>query len=132
MEPGDALLASPPTEPRALELWMQHGAGFILVKNIRDYARERIDSTLDSAARDASLKAIDDALYGLMMIIEGIPAPFQNESERLELEMRVRLSRRLGDIEIASLSLAQGDGMCMGYHGWIEGDFGDQPLTADI
>lgn len=55
-------LVGPPSKPRALELWLQHAAGFIL---------------------------------------------FESE-----------------------LDLRQGDGMCIGYHGWREGDFGKHPIAV--
>jgi len=29
-----------------------------------------------------------------------------------------------------SLDLARGDGFCMGYHGWLEGDFGKDPVAV--
>ena len=31
---------------------------------------------------------------------------------------------------VAELELSDGDGMCMGYHGWLEGDFGEDPVAA--
>jgi hypothetical protein len=30
---------------------------------------------------------------------------------------------------VESLDLRDGDGMCMGYHGWIDGDFGSDPVV---
>lgn len=51
----------------------------------------------------------------------------------LDLAMLVRLKRWSGsnkDAEweaIRELDLFEGDGMCVGYHGWMEGDFGENP-----
>ena len=63
-------LATPPENPGALELWLQHAAGRIFFEDMRGYAIERIDSQLLPEARAAAQKGIDDAVYGLMMIID--------------------------------------------------------------
>ncbi|WP_275410446.1 hypothetical protein [Asanoa siamensis] len=39
--------------------------------------------------------------------------------------MAVRLVE--GGRTVHELPLAEGDGMCAGYHGWAAGDFGDAP-----
>ena len=39
----DPVLATPPTEERAFELWLQHAAGFVLFEQIRSHARRDID-----------------------------------------------------------------------------------------
>ena len=31
---------------------------------------------------------------------------------------------------VAAIDLREGDGMCMGYHGWREGDFGKHPVAV--
>ena len=127
----DYVLAFPPVEPRAFELWLQHAAGFRLFEQMRNYARHEIDPMLDITARNAAEKAIDDTLYGLMQLIEGIPAAFQNDTHRLDLELFVRLSRRSDGAEVARMNLAESDGLCMGYHMWRQGDFGSHPVVAE-
>ena len=72
MSSGDFILASPPTSQRERALWLQNVAGFILFEDVRGYAIEGIDPGLDESGRSAALKAIDDALYGLMMVIDGV------------------------------------------------------------
>lgn len=57
-------LAEPPSDPRWLDLWLQHAAGNILLRDVRDYAASRIDSAADPATKASVLKGIDDALYG--------------------------------------------------------------------
>jgi hypothetical protein len=101
MSTSDFVLGQPPHSEGRRELWLQHVAGFILFEDVRNYAVARLDPGLDATARAAALKAIDDAVYGLMTI----------ES-------------------IASLPLRDGDGMCMGFHMWCEGDFGRDPVLA--
>jgi hypothetical protein len=123
-------LTPPPKPERGRELWIQHAAGFILFEDSRAYAIERIDPRLDATARAAAVKAIDDALYGLMMIIDGATGSLANECDVISLSMVARHSRKLPDgsaAPVMELDLGQGDGMCMGVHGWKKGDFGTYP-----
>jgi hypothetical protein len=126
-------LSAPPKGERARELWLQHAAGFIVFQDSRAYAVERIDPRLNAKARAAVMKGIDDALYGLMMIADGVTGCLTNDSDEVSLSMVVRHSRKSssGDFTpVAELELAYGDGMCAGVHGWLKGDFGEDPPTA--
>jgi hypothetical protein len=123
-------LQPPPHDERAFELWLQHAAGRILFEDVRGYALERIDSKLSAKARAAAEKAINDALYGLMMVIDGVAGRLSNGKQTVDLSVVVRLlNQKSGDI-IAKIDLREGDGMCMGYHGWLEGDYGKYPVVA--
>src|SRR6476620_984596 len=126
-------LVDPPAETRARELWMQHAAGFIVFEDIRRYAMEKIDPTLTVEARAAVQKGIDDAVYGLMMVIDGVTGGIWNSNHTLFIDFIVRLARRddlmTGEV-LSEVDLRQGDGMCMGYHGWLEGDFGKDLVAA--
>jgi hypothetical protein len=110
-------LATAPTDPRSRELWLQHGAGFILFQDIREYAITRLDPSLDEPARAAAIKGINDGVSGRL----------GDGTRTLELDVRVRL--REGDAIVAELPLSEGDGMCMGYHSWLNGDFGEDPVA---
>jgi hypothetical protein len=124
-------LGDPPTEPRARELWLQHAAGFIVFEDIRRYAMERIDPAINGKALAAVQKGIDDAVYGLMMVIDGVTGGISNASHTVYIDFIARLAAR-GDSERGALSevdLRNGDGMCMGYHGWLEGDFGKHQVA---
>lgn len=126
-------LVDPPTEPRARELWLQHAAGLIFLEDVRRYAMERIDPALTDESRAAVQKGIDDALYGLMMIIDGVTGGISNASHTVYIDFIVRLATR-DDSEdggiLSEVDLRNGDGMCMGYHGWLEGDFGKHPVAV--
>lgn len=125
----DHELAAPPPEGRARELWLQHAAGFILFEDARDYARQEIDPHLDASAREAAEKAIDDALYGLMMIVDGVSGGLSGNGHAVRLSLTARLLDDQGQ-SVSGLDLAEGDGVCMGFHGWKEGDFGRDPVTT--
>jgi hypothetical protein len=123
-------LTSPPKDARARELWIQHAAGFILFQDSRAYAIDRIDTRLTPKARAAVIKGIDDALYGLMMIVDGVSGQLANDSDEISIAMLVRHSRKLPSGNAAlieELDLQDGDGMCMGIHSWRDGDFGEHP-----
>lgn len=66
------VLATAPSDPRRHELWLQHAVGRILIEDVRGYAVEQINPTLTPEARAAAMKGIDDALYGLMRVIDGV------------------------------------------------------------
>jgi hypothetical protein len=117
-------LTDPPNEARARELWLQHGAGFIIFQDIRQYAVDAMPAAFGPAEREAALKGIDDAVYGLMMVIDGVSGGLSNDKHRLSLETKVRLSTVHGGDPIQELDLSEGDGMCMGYHGWKNDDYG--------
>lgn len=120
-------LASAPQDPRRRELWLQHGAGFILFEDVREYAISRIDPSLDETARAAAIGGINDAVYGLMMVIDGVSGALRDGTRSLELDVRVRL--RDGDATLAELPLSDGDGMCMGFHSWLNRSFGEDPVA---
>lgn len=126
-------LVEAPTEPRARELWLQHAAGFIILEDVRRYAMERIDPALSDDVRAAIQKGIDDAVYGLMMVIEGVTGGLSNASHTVYIDFIARLASHhvSGNRDVLSeIDLRQGDGMCMGYHGWLAGDFGENPVTV--
>jgi hypothetical protein len=123
-ELGDA-----PTEPRARELWLQHAAGFIVFEDVRRYAIERIDPALTDEARAAVRKGIDDAVYGLMMVIDGVSGGLSNANHGVHIDFVVRLAARREKSVESEVDLRRGDGMCMGYHGWLDGDFGKYPVA---
>ncbi|MCC9656733.1 hypothetical protein [Rhodopirellula halodulae] len=127
MSTADYQLSTPPTDPRERELWLQHAAGFILFQDMREYARQQIDPSLDDEARAAAEKGIDDAVYGLMMVLDGVTGGMANDKNRVNLRVAVELTCNTTDKLKANIDLSDGDGMCMGYHGWRENDFGGKP-----
>jgi hypothetical protein len=119
-------LFDPPTEYMARELWLQHAAGFIFFEDVRRYAMERVDPALSGEARAAVQKSIDDAVYGLMMVIDGVSGGISNACHTIYVDFIVRLAARTDsqfDNVTSEINLRNGDGMCTGYHGWLEGDF---------
>lgn len=131
MSSSDFTLTSTPPSGRQRELWLQHAAGLIVFEDVRGYAIENLDLGLDETTRAIAIKAIDDAVYGLMMVFDGVSGSLANAEHAIELRTTVRLTRRQGiEAEVVEqLELRDGDGMCMGFHGWREGDFGRNAVT---
>ncbi len=122
-------LQPPPENPRSFELWLQHAAGRILFEDVRNYALERIQPEAAADVRAAAVKAIDDAVYGLMRVIDGVSGAIANDTHAVELSVTVKLRDRKAQGVIAQKDLGDGDGMCMGYHDWIDGRFGEDVVA---
>lgn len=126
MATDDFDLALAPTQPHELELWLQHAAGFIVFEDARRYAIDRLNSSLSAEARSAAETAINDTIYGLMQILDGVTGRLQNQSEVVDLQVVVRYRDRTSpDVVKSQVDLADGDGMCIAFHGWMKGDYGE-------
>ena len=71
---------------------------------------------------------MNDAVYGLMMVLDGVSGALRDGTRTLHLETTIRLTEN--EEVIAELPISEGDGMCMGYHSWLEGDFGDTAVVT--
>ncbi|HVV81758.1 MAG TPA: hypothetical protein VHE35_01720 [Kofleriaceae bacterium] len=123
-------LAKPPMEPRARELWLQHAAGKILFERVRAAGLAHPDPGLPLATREVAEAAVDHALYALMMLIDGVSPHLRGDGQEVRLKFVVQLVDADGKVE-DELDLSAGDGMCMGFHGWRNGDFGKEPVVVD-
>ena len=130
MNTPDLRLTDAPDDYRSRELWLQHAIGHILFRDVRDYALRQLDPLLSPEAKAAATKAANDALYGLMMILDGVTGSLENDSSRVSLRVIAELTTKENSEVVHSVDLFNGDGMCMGYHGWQEGDFGEIPPFA--
>ena len=125
-------LAKPLTDARGIELWLQHAAGKILFEDARQYAIDKINEKANADTRAEAIDAINNAMYGIMMILDGVTGCLKNSEYSVILETKVKLLKNYetGEQEqVSDVNLANGDGMCMGYHGWMENDFGKQNVV---
>jgi hypothetical protein len=124
-------LADCPSGERARELWLQHAAGFIIFEDARQYAIDQIEATVDEATKAQIVDGINNAIYGMMMIFDGVSGALQNNHLAVSMETKVQLHQKAGRENklVHQVTLSKGDGMCMGYHGWREGDFGKSPVA---
>lgn len=123
----DFPLVEPPTEPRALELWMQHAAGFILFEKVRASGLATLDEDASDVVRASVELAVDATMYALMMQIDGVSGGLRGADRELELTFGVEL--RKNNTMVAEADLRNGDGMCMGFHMWCDGDFGEVAIV---
>lgn len=124
-------LAPAPGPQEERTRWLEHAAGFILFQDMRRYASERIDPNVSPEIREQIQKGIDDAVYGLMMIMDGVTGILSNETEEVSIQFTARHVQR--DEEgngklLSEADLNRTDGTCGSFHGWKEGDFGDAPV----
>jgi hypothetical protein len=106
---------------------MRHAAGFILFEDVRGYGVSQIDPALSEAERNAAVKAIDDTMYGLMMVLDGVTGRLGDFEQGLHIDAVIRLTAK--DKVLAEEIIAEGDEMCMGYHTWMGGYYGDDPVA---
>lgn len=126
-------LAPPPSDPESRQRWLQHAAGFILMRDVRRHAQERLSSDLTPEARQAALQVIDDAVYGLMMVIEGVSGGLCNDTHALSIDFVARLVDKRENQTgrpVDEFDLRRGEGFCGDFHGWIEDDFGENPVAV--
>ncbi len=67
-----------------------------------------------------------------MIVLAGVTDALANDSERIDCRVvaqHVRQGESDDDTVISEVDLANGDGMCTGYHGWIDWDFGSSPIV---
>ena len=68
-----------------------------------------------------------------MMVIDGVSGGLSNANHSVYIDFVARLAKRKNSSDDALLSevnVREGDGMCMGYHGWLEGNFGKYPVAV--
>jgi hypothetical protein len=92
----------------------------------RDYEVERIPESATPEAREVATQAALDAIYGMMMLLDGVADSEIDKTHRFEYLLLARV-RKAGQAEpVEQFELApNGDGLCMGYHGWVVGDYGN-------
>ncbi|MBS9774562.1 MAG: hypothetical protein KGV59_05330 [Tenacibaculum sp.] len=116
-------LKNPPENKENRELWLQNVAGVLIFNNIREYAISRINKEITKEQKSEIIKGIDDAIYGLMMMMDGVTGELKNEKYSVRIEHKIILEEY--EKRILELNTLNSDGMCMGFHAWKENDFGE-------
>lgn len=123
-------LTNPPQDERARELWLQHAAGFILFQNMRNYAIDKIPEEVDEQTKEKIITGIDDSIYGLVMMMDGVTGSLSNEQYSVTIKHVIQLNQNGETVQ--EINTLDGDGMCMGFHGWLEGDYGEEEIFPAI
>jgi hypothetical protein len=94
-----------------------------LAEGARDYALQRIHKSVSEETRAIATQAVLDALYGVMMVLEGITPNDVDAHHRIQYVLSARVRKRQeGTVETIELS-PEGDGLCMGFHRWLNQEF---------
>lgn len=120
-------MAEPPRDSDALALWIQNAAGFLIFERIRAAGLATIATNASPDIVASVQLAVDATIYALMMQIDGVSTGLQGKDECVKLAFHVKLMN--GESVLTNFDLANGDGMCMGFHSWCDGDFGDDPIV---
>jgi len=113
-----------PGDPRDFSLWMQHGVGYLLMRQVRDEMYYEIESDVAPEHHQAARSVVNDTIYKMCMLVEGIGPPLRNDTHSLEVDLVGRLVDNSTYEYVHHESMFEGDGICVGYHGWMQGDFG--------
>jgi hypothetical protein len=114
-----------PTEPHSRWIAFGHTFGRHLMEAARDYAFQRIPSIASPEQRAPAEASALDAMYGMLMLLDGIPLNKigPDHAIRYALIARVRqYPSGANPVEVVELA-PDGDGLCLGYHSWIRGEF---------
>ena len=106
----------------------------------RNFAYERIPADVSPDARRIAEEAVFNALYGVMMILDGVtsnPLDPEPTEHRAQYVLLSQICDFAGNV-LETFELApDGDPLCMGIHMWMEGEFGSylphrgMPQTQD-
>jgi len=80
----------------------------------------------DNSTKEKIIKGIDDAVYGLMMMMDGVTGSLRNKEYAVTIESIITLVRNRETIQ--EINTFHGDGMCMGLHMWKDDDFGEEDI----
>jgi hypothetical protein len=103
--------------------WIDAGNtfGWHVLQASRDYAIGRVPAPASQGERDVATKAIHDAIYGMMMLLDGVAATPVDKDARAEYVISARIVRA-GEVAEEIELAPDGDGLCMGFHGWVGGE----------
>ena len=93
--------------------------GHHVMESARDYALNQIPKNVSPEALAVSQQAIHNALYGMMMILDGITENRIDNQHRVEYVLATRIHSHGKTVEMIELT-PNGDGLCIGFHGWVD------------
>ena len=116
-----------PEDEHSRLVHLSNAFGRLLFDVVRAPTRERARSMPDSYR--AGVEALlDEQLYAVLQILDGVTMPIGTDQVGVEFVLQARLRNRSDASVVSEVELGpDGEGLCMGYHGWREGDFGGVP-----
>jgi len=120
----------PDWRPDPVERWRDafHTFGHLLFTHTLNSVIAELPQSTTPEARVVATKAASDALYNVMMILEGIVGTPADEAHTLEFALIARVLRSSSPhdcVEQFELAPNGEESACRGFHLWSEGNFLD-------
>jgi hypothetical protein len=116
-----------PEDEHARLIYLSNAFGRLLFEVARAPARERAKSIPESHRSEVEA-LLDSQLYAVLQVLDGVTVPIGNDQIGVEFVLKARLhdwsdAPVFDEVELGP----DGEGLCMGFHGWVSGDFGGVP-----
>jgi len=124
----------PATQGESRRLIMAHTFGRHLMENVREHALSRIPEEASLEARALAEQAVTDTLYGFVMLLDGVFRNWIDKEYFVDYRLIGRIFEQSSDKDepVETFDVEEsGDGLCIGFHMWMEGDFGDAVREVD-
>lgn len=109
------------TDPQQRWIDAANVFGYHLMQASLKRALERVPATASAECQDIARQAALDAIYGVLMLLDGVA-----DSDEVRYTLYAEVDRVDSELPCEGIELApDSDGLCMGFHGWVEGDFGE-------
>jgi hypothetical protein len=105
---------------------LQHAAGLLLFEKVRAAGLATLGPSAPDKINAAVKLAVDSTMYALMKQIDGVTGGLRGNGYDLALSFGVERTR--GGIVVSKVDLRHGDGAFMGFHYWLEGNFGEDAV----
>ena len=113
-----------PADEHARWIRAGHTFGRHLMAAARDYAISRMSKTMTLEERRVAEKAALDAIYGMMMLLDGVANSDLDKDHVVQYVLSAQVIDNGSKVPVEEFELApNGDGLCMGFHAWTAGEF---------
>jgi hypothetical protein len=113
-----------PQDPHARLIHLSNVFGRVLFDTARDPAMNQARS-LPKSMRPEAERLVNDVLYAVVQVLDGVTEPITNDRLRVEIVLSARLrDKATGQVSDVVELGPNGEGLTMGFAGWVRGDFG--------
>lgn len=120
-------LGTVPADEDGQRIYLSHEFGRLFFDMARAPALARVSALPESVRPDVEA-ILDSALYAVTQLLDGVTDSIRSEHLQLEFALIARLRESDTGEPVMEVELApMGEGLCIGYHSWVDGDFGATP-----
>ena len=113
-----------PEERDSRLIFLTNAFGRVLFETARAPARARA-SALPEDVRSQVEELLDGQLYAVLQLLDGVPPRIHADAAAVEFVLKARVRDRATDAVLDEVELGpDGEGLCMGFAGWVAEDFG--------